>query len=129
MDKHFWTQQPRSIIVRLSEFWLFPAMKTLWICLCCLCSESNRTQKLHEKMLFLCLLALLPTTFSEWFGPMFNVPVGHLILRHTNLGFKRPFQDDFVDPRSYRQCIHGYLTEATHTYVNTVDGSEIPRTS
>ena len=39
MDKHFWAQQPPSITVKLSEFWLFPAMKTLWVCLRCLWSR------------------------------------------------------------------------------------------
>ena len=39
MGKHFWTQQPPSITVKLSEFWLFPAMNTLWVCLSCLWSR------------------------------------------------------------------------------------------
>ena len=40
MDEHFWTQQPASITVKLSEFGLFPAMKTLRVCLRCLWSRG-----------------------------------------------------------------------------------------
>ena len=76
-----------SVTVKLPEFLLIFAMKTMWVCfrrpivvfvICargslsrvqsCPLEPRNNAQNWHEKMLFLCLLALLPTMF-RWKRP------------------------------------------------------------
>ena len=107
MDTHCWAQQPPSIVrvlvvschenlVRLSSLFVvarhFPWVQGTRF-------PSNRTQNWYEKCRFFACWPFFQHCFCEWFGPMFNVPVGHLILWYTISASNDLFKMSFVDPQ------------------------------